>query len=60
MDDLLINDKGAAIEATDWGDGRTALSWAAENGHEAVVRLLVDKRATSTRWIGTWFVSSLA
>ncbi|KAH7008750.1 ankyrin repeat-containing domain protein [Ilyonectria destructans] len=35
---------GINIDAKD-SHGRTPLSWAAENGHEAVVRLLVDRGA---------------
>ncbi|KAJ4128287.1 hypothetical protein NW754_002279 [Fusarium falciforme] len=45
MDDLLIDDKGAAMEAKYKEYGQTPLSWAAEEGHEAAVRLLVDKGA---------------
>ena len=37
--DLLLA-KNADIEATS-NDGRTALSYAAENGHEGVVKLLI-------------------
>jgi len=35
-------DKGANIVTTD-RNSRTPMLWAAENGHEAVVRLLRDK-----------------
>ncbi|RYP16766.1 hypothetical protein DL767_010132 [Monosporascus sp. MG133] len=45
MDDLLIEDKGAAIEAKYKEYGQAPLSWAAGEGHEALVRLLVEKGA---------------
>jgi ankyrin repeat protein len=45
MDDLLIDDKGAAMEAKYKEDGQTPLSWAAQNGHKAMMRLLIDKGA---------------
>jgi ankyrin repeat protein len=35
----LLLEKGASIETKD-NDGRTPLWWAAENGHNVVVRLL--------------------
>ena len=38
----LLLDKGADLEAKD-KDGQTPVSWAAENGHEAVVKLLMEK-----------------
>ncbi|KAH6980728.1 hypothetical protein BKA56DRAFT_616565 [Ilyonectria sp. MPI-CAGE-AT-0026] len=34
-------EKGADVEAKD-RDGRTARSWAVENGHEAIVKLLLE------------------
>jgi hypothetical protein len=36
----LLLEKGADVESKD-KDGRTPLSWAAENGHEAIVKLLL-------------------
>ncbi|RYP60841.1 hypothetical protein DL770_009919 [Monosporascus sp. CRB-9-2] len=45
MNDLLIKDKGAAIEAKYKEYGQAPLSWAAGEGHELVVRLLVEKGA---------------
>jgi ankyrin repeat protein len=41
----LLLEKGADVESKGRGDGRTPLSWAAENGHEAVIKLLVEKKA---------------
>lgn len=39
-------DRGAAIEARDGGDdGKTPLHYAAEEGHEAIVKLLQDRGA---------------
>jgi ankyrin repeat protein len=38
-------DKNADIESKDDFYGRTPLRWAAEKGHEAVVKLLLDKNA---------------
>jgi ankyrin repeat protein len=35
--------EGANLEPEDKTDSRTPLSWAAENGHEAMVKLLLDK-----------------
>ena len=37
----LLLEKGAELESKD-RDGRTPLSWAAENGQEAVVKLLTS------------------
>jgi ankyrin repeat protein len=53
MDFLLIEDKGAAIKA-ECKNGGTPLSWAAESGHEAVVRLLLEKGAAveAKDWYG--------
>jgi len=39
-----ILEKGAELDSKD-RRGRTPLSWAAENGHEAVVKLLLEKGA---------------
>jgi ankyrin repeat protein len=41
---LLLEREGVDINSKD-SDGRTALSWAAESGHEAVVRLLLEHKA---------------
>ena len=41
----LLLEKGAELEAKDKNYGRTPLSWAAEKGHEAVVKLLLEKGA---------------
>jgi len=38
---------GAHLEVEDTRYGRTPLSWAAENGHEAVVKLLLEKDANT-------------
>ncbi|KAK3377049.1 heterokaryon incompatibility protein-domain-containing protein [Lasiosphaeria ovina] len=46
MDDLLIDNKGADMEGKYKEHGQTPLSWAAEIGYEAVVRLLVEKGAS--------------
>jgi ankyrin repeat protein len=39
----LLLEKGADVESKDRYDGRTPLSWAANNGHEAVVKLLLQE-----------------
>ena len=41
----LLLEKGADVESKDSQYGRTPLSWAAEKGHEAVVKLLLEKGA---------------
>ena len=41
----LLLEKGAELETKDNRYGRTPLSWAAEKGHEAVVKLLLEKGA---------------
>jgi ankyrin repeat protein len=38
----LLLEKGANVESKD-DIGHTPLSWAAQNGHEAVVKLLLEK-----------------
>jgi ankyrin repeat protein len=38
----LLLDRNADVDSSD-AYGRTPLSWAAANGHEAVVKLLLDK-----------------
>jgi len=45
MEDLVISGKSVNIEAKYTEHNQTPLSWAAENGHEAIVRLLVKKDA---------------
>ena len=40
----LLLEKGADVESKIY-DGQTPLSWAAEKGHEAVVKLLLEKGA---------------
>ncbi|KAL8367568.1 hypothetical protein RB599_003451 [Gaeumannomyces hyphopodioides] len=45
MDSPFFKDEGAAMEAKYIEHGRTPLSWAAENGHEAVVKLLAAGKA---------------
>ncbi|KAK4163558.1 ankyrin repeat-containing domain protein [Cladorrhinum sp. PSN259] len=45
MDDLLIDDKSANIQARYKEHNQTPLSWAAEMGYEAVVQLLINKGA---------------
>jgi ankyrin repeat protein len=37
---MLLLEKGAELESKDDRWGQTPLSWAAENGHDAVVKLL--------------------
>ena len=39
----LLLEKGAELETKDREYGQTPLSWAAGNGHEAVVKLLLEK-----------------
>ena len=50
----LLLEKGAELESKDTYYGQTPLSWAAEKGHEAVVKLLLEKGAEleskDTRW----------
>ena len=41
----LLLEKGADVESRSRLDGQTPLSWAAEKGHEAVVKLLLEKGA---------------
>ena len=41
----LLLDKNADVESKDDKYGQTPLSWAAEKGHEVVVKLLLDKNA---------------
>ena len=41
----LLLEKGADVESKDRYYGQTPLSWAAGNGHEAVVKLLLEKGA---------------
>ena len=41
----LLLQKGAELETKDKFYGRTPLSYAAEKGHEAVVKLLLQKGA---------------
>ena len=45
MDDLLAGDKSADMETKYKEEGQTPLFWAASDGHEAVVQLLIDKGA---------------
>ena len=41
----LLLEKGAELETKSTSSGQTPLSWAAEKGHEAVVKLLLEKGA---------------
>jgi ankyrin repeat protein len=41
----LLLEKGTDPKSKDPGSGRTPLSWAASNGHEAVVIMLLEKAA---------------
>jgi ankyrin repeat protein len=41
----LLLEKNADLESKDDEYGQTPLSWAARNGHEAVVKLLLEKGA---------------
>jgi ankyrin repeat protein len=41
----LLLENGAELESKDDNFGRTPLSWAAGNRHEAVIKLLVEKGA---------------
>ena len=41
----LLLEKGADLESKDSEYSQTPLSWAAEYGHEAVVKLLLEKGA---------------
>ncbi|KAK4167354.1 ankyrin repeat-containing domain protein [Cladorrhinum sp. PSN259] len=45
LDDLLIEDRGMAMETRCMEYGQTPLSWAVKDGHEAVVRLLLKAGA---------------
>jgi ankyrin repeat protein len=42
---LLLRKDGVDQDSKDNEYSRTALSWAARNGHEAVVKLLLEKGA---------------
>jgi ankyrin repeat protein len=46
----MILEKGAELESKDDKYRRTPLSWAAENGHEAVVKLLLEKGASNSQF----------
>ncbi|KAK3362198.1 heterokaryon incompatibility protein-domain-containing protein [Lasiosphaeria ovina] len=46
MDDLLLDDRSVNIEAEYKEHSQAPLSWAAAGGHEAVVRLLLEKGAS--------------
>jgi ankyrin repeat protein len=41
----LLLEKGVKLKSKDNKYNRTPLSWAAENGHETVVKLLLEKGA---------------
>lgn len=45
LDDVLIDDQGAAIEEKYQSHGQTPVAWAAEWGRDTVVRLLVESGA---------------
>ena len=45
MDDRKLLKKGTELDSKDNIYGRTPLSWAAENGYEAVVKLLLEMGA---------------
>ena len=44
---LLLEKKGVDPDSKDTAYGRTPLSWAAQHGHEAVVKLLQSRGALS-------------
>jgi ankyrin repeat protein len=46
----LLLEKGAELESES-GNGQTPLSWAAENGHKAVMKLLLEKGARNLTWV---------
>jgi ankyrin repeat protein len=48
----LLLEKGAELETKDY-HGQTPLWWAAKNGHEAVVKLLVGKALRNPNCL-TW------
>jgi ankyrin repeat protein len=45
MDERKLLERGAELDSKDNIYSQTPLSWAAENGHEAVVKLLLEKGA---------------